>query len=107
MRRRTPAYTRQLLAHNVQELRLRKSWSQYDLADESRLRQALVSEIEAKKANPTLLSLHKIASALGVQLAELVLPQGSVLAQGTKPAARVRKMSAKKRPGRPLKPLSR
>jgi transcriptional regulator with XRE-family HTH domain len=96
-----------LLAHNVQEFRLRKSWSQYDLANESRLRQALVSEIEAEKANPTLLSLHKIASALDLQVAELLLPQGTVLTQGTKPPARVRKKDAKKRPGRPLKSLPR
>ncbi|WP_225172328.1 helix-turn-helix transcriptional regulator [Bradyrhizobium sp. BRP19] len=91
----------------MQDLRLRKSWSQYDLADESQLRQALVSNIEAEKANPTLLSLHKIASALGVHVAELMLPQGTVLAQGAKPAATVRKKGAKKRPGRPLKPLPR
>ncbi|MBR0838913.1 helix-turn-helix transcriptional regulator [Bradyrhizobium liaoningense] len=96
MRARNPAYTQRLLALNVRERRLRKSWTQYDLADETRLRQALISEIEAGKANPTLLSLHKIASALGVQVAELVLPQGTVLAQGTKPVARGRAKPAKK-----------
>lgn len=101
MRRRNPANTQRLLARNVRELRLRKSWTQYDLADETRLRQALVSEIEAGKANPTLLSLHKIAVALGVQVAELVLPPGTVLAQGTKPAARGRGKPAKKRRGAP------
>lgn len=96
-----------MLARNVRERRLLKSWTQYDLADETRLRQALISEIEAGKANPTLLSLHKIASALGVQVAELVLPQGSVLTQWTKPVARPRGKAAKKRRGRPLKPPSR
>ncbi|WP_456671634.1 helix-turn-helix domain-containing protein [Bradyrhizobium sp. USDA 3256] len=84
-----------------------KSWSQYDLADETRLRQALISQIEAGKANPTLLSLHKIASALGIHVAELVLPQGAALAQSTKPAARARAKAAKTGRGRPLKPLSR
>jgi len=104
MRRRTPAHTQRLLARNVRARRLHKSWTQYDLADETGLRQALVSEIEAGKANPTLLSLHKIASALGIQVAELVLPQGTALAQGTKPAVR---RPTKKRRGRPLKPPSR
>ncbi|MFK4726072.1 transcriptional regulator with XRE-family HTH domain [Bradyrhizobium niftali] len=107
MRPRKPAYTQRLLARNVRELRLQKSWTQYDLADETKLRQAQVSEIEAGKANPTLLSLHKIASALGVQVAELVLPRGFVLAQGTKPTGRARGTAAKKRMGRPLRPLSR
>ncbi|WP_244433405.1 helix-turn-helix domain-containing protein [Bradyrhizobium japonicum] len=96
-----------MLARNVRERRLLKSWTQYDLAAETRLRQALVSEIEAGKANPTLLSLHRIASALGVQVAELVMPQGTVLVQGTKPAAGARGRPAKKKRGRPLKPLSR
>ncbi|MCS3928984.1 transcriptional regulator with XRE-family HTH domain [Bradyrhizobium elkanii] len=91
----------------MREHRLRKSWTQYDLADETRLRQALVSEIEAGKANPTLLSLHKIASALGVHVAELVLPLDAVLAQATKPAARGRGKPAKKRRRRPLKQPSR
>lgn len=107
MRPRKPAYIQRLLARNVREHRLLKSWTQYDLADETRLRQALISEIEAGKANPTLLSLHKIASALGVQVAELMLPQGIAPAQWTKSAARARGKVAKKRQERPLKPLKR
>ncbi|QQN67369.1 helix-turn-helix transcriptional regulator [Bradyrhizobium diazoefficiens] len=107
MRSRNPADTQRLLARNVRECRLLKSWTQYDLADETGLRQALVSEIEAGKANPTLLSLHKIASALGIQVAELMLPQGTVLAQGTKLAARGCAKSGDKKRGRPLKSPSR
>ncbi|MGY4566943.1 hypothetical protein ACVWY5_000012 [Bradyrhizobium sp. USDA 3256] len=53
------------------------------------------------------MSLHKIASALGIHVAELVLPQGAALAQSTKPAARARAKAAKTGRGRPLKPLSR
>lgn len=81
----------------MRERRLQKSRTQYDLADETRLRQALVSESDAGKAHPTLLSLRKIALALGIQVAELVLPPGTVLAQGSKPAARGRRKSAKKK----------
>lgn len=107
MRPWNPAHTQRLLARNVRECRLQKSWTQYDLADETGLRQALVSEIEAGKANPTLMSLHKIAFALGVQVAELVLPLGTRLAQGTKPAARGRGKPAEKTAGRPLKSAGR
>lgn len=107
MRPRKPAYTQRLLARNVRDRRLRKSWTQYDLADETGLRQALVSQIEAEKANPTLLSLHKIASALGVQVAELVLPQGTLLARGTKLTARGREKKLKKKAANPAKPTAR
>ncbi|SCB52117.1 Helix-turn-helix [Bradyrhizobium yuanmingense] len=103
MRPRKPAYTLRLLARNVRERRLRKSWTQYDLADETGLRQALVSQVEAEKANPTLRSLHRIASALGVQVAELLLPQGTVLARGTKPAARGGGKKSTKKAGSPAK----
>ncbi|WP_229182671.1 helix-turn-helix domain-containing protein [Bradyrhizobium oropedii] len=96
-----------MLAQNVRERRLRKSWTQYDLADETALRQALVSQIEAEKANPTLLSLHKLASALGVQVAELLLPQDTVLARGTKPASRGRGKKPTKKAGSPAKPRPR
>lgn len=96
-----PAHTQQLLARNVRECRLLQSWTQYDLADETGLRQALVSEIEAGKANPTLLSLHKLASALGVEVAELVLPEGTVLKRVSKTAVRSRKKPAKKTATRP------
>lgn len=71
MRRRNPAHTRRLLARNLRRLRLERSWSQYDLADESRLRQALISTRELGTGNPTLESLDKIAFALGVDVASL------------------------------------
>jgi len=71
MRRRNPAHTRRLLARNLRRLRLERSWSQYDLADETRLRQALISALELGTANPTLESLDKSAFALGVDVAAL------------------------------------
>lgn len=74
MKERDPDRIRNLLAGNLRELRLRRSWSQYDLADEARLRQALISAIELATANPTLESLDRIAFALGVEVAELLLP---------------------------------
>lgn len=109
MRPRKPAYTQRLLARNLRERRLRKSWTQYDLANQTRLRQALISEIEAGKANPTLLSLHKIAVALGIEVAELTLPPGAVLADvpGTNADTGARGRVAKKRRGRPPKSAPR
>jgi transcriptional regulator with XRE-family HTH domain len=53
-------------------LRQKKSWSQHDLANEAGVRQALVSSIESSHANPTLESLHKIASALDVAVTDLL-----------------------------------
>ncbi|MDE5444408.1 helix-turn-helix domain-containing protein [Bradyrhizobium sp. CSA207] len=85
MKRRNPAHTKRLLARNLRELRLQRSWSQYDLADEASLRQALISALELATANPTLESLDKISAALGVEVAELLLPSKKVLAD--RPAA--------------------
>lgn len=46
--------------------------SQTDLAERARIRRALVSDIERKAANPTLDSLVRIATALGVETADLL-----------------------------------
>ncbi|MDU6237386.1 MAG: helix-turn-helix transcriptional regulator [Bradyrhizobium sp.] len=63
-----------MLARNLRRLRQQRSWSQHDLADEANVRQALVSALEVAKANPTLDSLDKIAVALNVGVADLLLP---------------------------------
>lgn len=60
------------IARNIRRMRLAKSWSQHDLANEGSARQALISSLDADDANPTLESLDKIAGALGVRLAELL-----------------------------------
>jgi transcriptional regulator with XRE-family HTH domain len=60
-----------ILARNVRRLRLERGFSQEDLAAEASTRQALVSEIEAGDANPTLDSLARLAQALQVDFAEL------------------------------------
>jgi transcriptional regulator with XRE-family HTH domain len=72
MRRRNPAQTKWLLARNLRQLRLQREWSQDDLADKARVRQALISALEVATANPTLESLDKIAAALDVEVAELL-----------------------------------
>jgi transcriptional regulator with XRE-family HTH domain len=60
-----------LLARNVRRLRRARGWTQYDLAAEANIRQALVSAIELGDANPTLTSIEKIAAALDVKTSEL------------------------------------
>lgn len=77
MRRRNPIHTKRLLARNLRQIRLERSWSQDDLADEAKVRQALVSALEVATANPTLESLDKIAAALGVEVADLVTPHAA------------------------------
>ena len=66
---------RAALARNVKQFRLACGWSQEMLAGEANeLRQAMISEIEARKANPTLATLEDIASALGVTVYDLFRP---------------------------------
>lgn len=62
---------RTTLGRRVKDLRLSLKMTQADLADEAEIRRALVSEIERGEANPTLDSIVRIATALGVESAEL------------------------------------
>ncbi|WP_271618962.1 helix-turn-helix domain-containing protein [Bradyrhizobium sp. CCBAU 51745] len=78
MRRRKPAHTRRLLARNIRRLRLQRDWSQDDLADAAGMRQALVSPLEVSTANPTLETLDKVAIALDVEVADLLMPIAKV-----------------------------
>jgi transcriptional regulator with XRE-family HTH domain len=59
------------LAANVRRLRKERGWNQDELAAESGIEQAAVSLIENARANPTLLMLEGIASALDVPFVDL------------------------------------
>jgi transcriptional regulator with XRE-family HTH domain len=59
------------LASNVRRLRKERGWTQDQLAAESKIEQAAVSLIENGRANPTLLMLESVASALGVSFGDL------------------------------------
>ncbi|MCG6205844.1 helix-turn-helix transcriptional regulator [Rhodopseudomonas sp. HC1] len=61
----------ELLAMNMRRLRLAKGWSQDQLAAALEVEQGVISLIENRRANPTLLMLEAIADALGVQLIDL------------------------------------
>jgi transcriptional regulator with XRE-family HTH domain len=55
----------------LRTLRQKRGWSQTELATRAGVQQALVSAIEVESANPTIESLDKIASALGVRIEDL------------------------------------
>jgi transcriptional regulator with XRE-family HTH domain len=59
------------LALSLRTLRQKRGWSQTELATRAGVQQALVSAIEVESANPTIESLDKIASALGVRIEDL------------------------------------
>jgi transcriptional regulator with XRE-family HTH domain len=56
----------------LRELRLERGWSQDDLADRAGLRKALISELETGKGNPTVGTLQRIATGLGVSVREML-----------------------------------
>lgn len=60
-----------LLATNVRRLRLARGWTQDQLAAALEVEQGIISLIENKRSNPTLLMLEAIAEALGSDVAEL------------------------------------
>lgn len=60
------------LGRKIKDLRRSRTMSQVDLADAAGIRRALVSDIERGVANPTLGSLCRIATAFGVEPAELL-----------------------------------
>jgi len=77
-----------LLALNVRRLRLAKGWTQDDLAAALKVEQGVISLIENKRSNPTLLMLDAIAEALGAQMAELfeAKPRSKVLSNAVRKA---------------------
>ncbi|MGY4512122.1 helix-turn-helix transcriptional regulator [Bradyrhizobium sp. USDA 3650] len=65
---------RNVLARNVRRLRLERGLSQEALAAEATTRQALISNLEAGVANPTLELLIRLAQALHVDIRDLFEP---------------------------------
>lgn len=56
------------LGANVRKERIRRNWSQEDLARFCGVSKAMLSQVESGKVNPTIGTLWKIASALDVDL---------------------------------------
>jgi transcriptional regulator with XRE-family HTH domain len=56
----------------VRQLRERQGWSQEALAERADLNRSYVGELERGQAIPSLVTLDKLASALGLSLTNLV-----------------------------------
>lgn len=65
---------RKLVGENVRRIRTRKGWTQERLAEASGFNQQYISDLEAGKRNPTIISLYELAMALGVSHIELLRP---------------------------------
>jgi transcriptional regulator with XRE-family HTH domain len=61
----------------LRELRLARGLSQEELAFRSGLDRTYVSQAEQGRRNTTLLTMQKLAGALGIQLTELLAPPTS------------------------------
>jgi len=62
---------RQSVAHNMRKVRLSRGLSLRDLATQTNLSTALLSQIERAVANPTVVALTRIAVALDISFANL------------------------------------
>ena len=65
---------RKLVGDNVRRVRLDRGLSQEQLAEKSGFTQQYVSGLESGLRNPTIITLHEIAQALGVSHMTLVTP---------------------------------
>jgi transcriptional regulator with XRE-family HTH domain len=53
-----------VVAENVRRLRLKRSWSQEELADKCRLHRTYIGAIERGERNITIKTLYRVAEAL-------------------------------------------
>jgi transcriptional regulator with XRE-family HTH domain len=60
------------LARNLREWRVKRGWSQTELASRAGLSKGMLSQIEQAQTNPSIATLCKLANALGVALPKLV-----------------------------------
>lgn len=59
-------------ANNLREARLRRGWSQEDLAEESGLHRTYVGSVERGERNISVDNMECLAKAVGVELIELL-----------------------------------
>jgi len=60
------------LAHNVRTLRKENGWTQEELARRADLHRTYIGSIERYERNISLMSLERIAKALGVKAKDLI-----------------------------------
>jgi DNA-binding XRE family transcriptional regulator len=78
----TPISAREILALNIVRLRRELSYSQEDLALEAGLHRTFVAHVERKVRNISLDNVERLATALGVQAFELLMPFSDNCANG-------------------------
>jgi transcriptional regulator with XRE-family HTH domain len=63
---------RRLVGSNVRRFRLKKGWTQEQLADRCGISQQYISGLESGRRNPTVVTLFELAQALGVRPVDLL-----------------------------------
>jgi transcriptional regulator with XRE-family HTH domain len=66
---------RRLVGQNVRRIRHKKGLTQEQFAEISGLSQQYISGLEQGHRNPTVVTLHELATALGVSHMDLVKPK--------------------------------
>lgn len=64
---------RKVIGRNVRDVRQDRIWSQEELADRAGVHRTYISQVERGVTNPTATVIAKIADALGVEPAELMV----------------------------------
>lgn len=67
-----------LIARRVVQLRAARGWSLADLAKQTGVSKAMISRIERAQSSPTAMTLGRLASGLGVTLADILASDGPV-----------------------------
>jgi transcriptional regulator with XRE-family HTH domain len=62
-----------MAAHNLRIARASRGWSQEDLADRAGLHRTYVGAIERGERNITLATLERLATALGLEITDLLV----------------------------------
>jgi transcriptional regulator with XRE-family HTH domain len=65
---------RKLVGRNVRAVRQARGMTQEQLAEESGFSQQYISDLERGRRNPTIVTLHDLAQALGSTPIELITP---------------------------------
>ena len=61
-----------VLCARVRDLRKKKNWTLSQMSDASGVSRSMLNDIERGRANPTLVVAHRIATALGMSLGDLI-----------------------------------
>jgi transcriptional regulator with XRE-family HTH domain len=71
----------QLLGRNVRAARLARGLSQEQLAFEAEMKRSYLSDLERGTRNPSVRALGRLAKALGLEPAELLIDQAAEIPQ--------------------------